>query len=121
MEQHTSKQLEKSAWAPYFTELTQRHPDVEIAIEILGGEVGHAVEASALLLEDAVYDERSDAFEIAGSRRAGAAKQVLRHFVDHPRSIWVANGGDVPEAIEVDHGDGMKTLIRIGPAFALEG
>jgi len=118
--ERTSKELDRRSWESYFTQLTQRHPDLEVSIEIVGGEVGHGVEATALMLEDFVYDERSDVFEVAGSRRIGGSRQVLRHFVSHPRSIWVEDGVDVPSAIEVDHGDGLKTLVRTGRALALE-
>lgn len=113
--EHKSEELEKKSWASYLTELSRDNPALEVSIEIIGGEVGHGIEATALRFEDAVYDERSDVFEISGSRTAGSSRQVLRHLVSQPRTIWVADGTGLPTAIEVDHGDGTRTLIRLAP------
>lgn len=119
--ERSSKQLEKPEWSSYLTEVAQRHRDLEISIEIVGGEVGHGVEATDMQLEDLVYDEREDVFEIAGSRTLGGSRQVLRHFVTHPRQIWVEEVAGEPAALEIEHEDGLKTLVRTGHAGARGG
>lgn len=112
----SSREIDKQAWASYLTQVAQEHRDLEISIEIVGGEVGHGIEATDMQLEDLVYDERSDELEIAGSRRVDSSRQVLRHFVSHPRSVWVEEVAGEPAAIEIDHGDGVKTLVRMSHA-----
>lgn len=117
----SSREIGKQAWASYLTRVAQEHRDLRISIEIVGGDVGHGVEASDLQLEDLVYDERSDELEVAGSRRADGTRQVLRHFVSQPRSVWVEEVAGEPASIEIDHGDGLKTLVRMSRAPELPG
>jgi hypothetical protein len=109
--ERASEELSKDAWATYFTELSRGHPGVEISIEILGGEIGRGIEASSLRFEDLVYDQRNDVLEVAGSTQAGASRQVLRHFVSGPQRIWVERRSGLPNAIEIDDAEGLKTLV----------
>lgn len=108
-----SGELSRDSWAAYFTEFSRGHPEVEITIELIGGEAGHGIEAASLRFEDAVYDERNDVFEIAGSTQAGSSRQVLRHFVSHPRRIWVERPAGLPNAVEIDDADGLRTLVLV--------
>jgi hypothetical protein len=67
------------------------------------------------------YDPRDDVLEVAVGGRGVRYPIVLRHFISNPKTISVEETGEPdPAAIEVTDPSGVRTLIRLFEAPALE-
>jgi hypothetical protein len=114
-----TRELDRSDWERFFTTASALLPTSEISIEVLT-DAGHYVEADSMLLESLLYDARSDMFEVACLRGGAYSPQVLRHFVAAPRRISVdCRGSGPPGWIEVEAGDGDRTLVHIAAVSSI--
>jgi len=110
--------LPRDGWRAYFDDLSHRLATERTVVELRGAELGAQVQAEGLVLSGLSYDDRDDILVIGLS--PGGPDEVLEHIVSSPQRIEVVSGEDLlPATIEVEDGDGIRTLLRLGAAPAL--
>jgi hypothetical protein len=113
-----TNELARDGWRAYFDELSRSLTTTQATVEIDGPNLGAQVQAEGLLLSGITYDDRDDILVVALS--PGGPAESLEHFVSSPQRISVeSSGGILPSAIEVEDGEGQRTLVRLKPAAAI--
>ena len=109
-------------WPPsarsYFDELSRTLATTRATVEIEGPDLGAQVQADDLILSGISYDDRDEVLVIGLS--PGGPAESLQHFVSGPRRITVESSDEgLPASIEVEDGEGQRTLVQLKPAPAL--
>lgn len=84
---------------------------VEATIEVDGADVGAQIAAERLTLTGISYDDRANVLAIALEVLGGRGD--YEHFVDHPTKVYVARDQGRPIAVEIEDGEGRKTIVSL--------
>lgn len=110
------EEIPRAAWQEALELLTKEHEGYEVTIELVGEEVGDQEEATGLPLNAIGYDRKDDVIVVAVGGHSARFPVVLRHIINHPRTIWVHPPGPAPtRAVWVVDADGVATLVRLHP------
>jgi hypothetical protein len=113
-----TSELPRNTWGAYFDELSRGLATVRASVEVEGPEIGAQVEEEGLELNGITYDHGDDILVVGLS--PGGAAETLEHIVSSPRRIEVVSGEDLlPATIDVQDGEGNRTLLRLSTAPAL--
>ena len=107
----TTRKLDPSDWRAYCDSLSKALLGKQAEIEVASLTLGSQIEADWLPLLGIVYDEKSDAFEIA---LAG-----LDHIVPHPREFYVDEGADGVSSLAIADDAGTRQIIRLREPLTL--
>jgi hypothetical protein len=107
-----TREIPQSDWQAYFDDLSRRLQAPPVTVEVDGAEIGAQIEAEHTTLAGISYDRRDDVLVVGVGSHGG---EQLEHLVSNPRQIYVAEG-DGEMTIDVQDGEGIKTLIRVQPA-----
>ena len=113
MSQET-EELPRSKWRDVLELLTREHKDDDVTIEVLVPEFGDLGEAERMPLAYIDYDYKDDALIVAVGGRNRRYPVVLRHMIEHPRTILMhPPRSDAPHTLEVEHSDNSRSLIKL--------
>jgi hypothetical protein len=111
-----TQELPRDSWRTYFDDLSRHLGAVDATIEIDAGDLGAQTEADRLILTGISYDDRDDVlvFMLA---EPGANREDLEHMVQRPQRIVVDSAAAaLPKTIEVEDGEGQRTLVELRAA-----
>jgi hypothetical protein len=116
-----TRELDSGEWVEYFDSIAPRIEGLLVTIEVMSEALGDQVDVERLPLQAIGYDRKDDVLEVAVGGRGVRYPVLLRHFIADPRAISVEESGPPsPSAILVTDASGVKTLIRLFEAPALE-
>jgi hypothetical protein len=107
-----SEELPKSSWHEALESLSKEHQGDELTIEVLALDFGDQEEAEKLPFAYIEYDEHDDTLNVAVGGRDSRYAAVLRHAIEHPRSVVL--GPSVPgesTTLKAVGADDSETLI----------
>jgi len=115
-----SEELSRSSWHETLESLSKEHETDDVTIEVLALEFGDQKEAEKLPFAYIEYDQHDDEVNVAVGGRDSRYAVVLRHGIEHPRSITLAPlTEDGTTTLSVIGGDGAETLVTFYPLPAL--
>lgn len=111
---HTTREIPRETWRPYFDEFSKRIGTVPATLEVVGEDVGAQVEAEHLVLTGISYDDRDDVVVI-GLEAPGDPRQDLERMVEHAARIMVATDDSPPldMTIDIQDAERRQTIIRL--------
>lgn len=112
-----TREIPRDTWRAYFDDLSRHLGTVEATVEIQGQDLGPGahVEAENLILTGISYDDRDDVLVI-GLDAPGGTQEDLEHLVSQPQRIILDDAeGDIPSTIDVEDGEGHRTLVQLRP------
>jgi hypothetical protein len=109
-----NEELPQSSWKDVLQSLSKEHEGDEVTIEVTALDFGDQYEAEKLPLAYIEYDPHDDSVSVGVGGRDGRYPVVLRHVIEHPKSVVVDT--PAPEelsALEIAAPDGSNTIITI--------
>jgi hypothetical protein len=97
--------LEKSAWHPYFDNVSKLLDGKRAEIEVGSLKIGDQIQAEWLPLLGIVYDPKNDIIEIA--------LEGLDHMIHKPREVYVDQEAVVLTSMEVIDSDDVRQIIKL--------
>jgi hypothetical protein len=107
----TIRKLEKTEWKPVLDLISRVLEAEEAEIEVASLDLGDQVQAEWLPLLGITYDPQDDLVEVA--------LDGLDHMIQHPREIYLDNGGRAVTSIEIVDSEGVKQIVRLKDQLAL--
>ena len=101
----TTRKLDKKQWRTFFDRVTKMLEGKRAEIEVVSLRLGDQVEAEWLPLLGIAYDPNDDIVEIA--------LEGLDHLIPNPREIYVEEGLETVEALEVVDADDVRQIVRL--------
>jgi Family of unknown function (DUF5335) len=101
----TTRKLDKKQWRTFFDRVTKMLEGKRAEIEIVSLRLGDQVEAEWLPLLGIAYDPNDDIVEIA--------LEGLDHLIPNPREIYVEEGPETVEALEIVDADDARQIVRL--------
>jgi len=116
-----TREIDRGEWIDYFDSIAARIEGLLVTIEVMSEGLGDQVDVERLPLQAIGYDHKDNVLEVAVGGRSARYPVLLRHFISDPRTISVEESGPLsPTAILVADAGGVKTLVRLFEAPALE-
>jgi hypothetical protein len=100
----TSK-LAQREWQSYFDRVARGLGTRAVQIEVASLDLGDQVAAEWIGLTNLSYDPKDDVLQVGTDH--------LDHTIPHPAEVWVAEGSDGLEAIEIKRQDGTTEIVRL--------
>jgi hypothetical protein len=100
-----TRQLPKADWPGYFDRAGKALGMRAVQIEVASLDLGDQVEAEWIGLTNLSYDHKGDVLQIGTDH--------LDHNVHHPSEIWVKEGTDGLESVEIKRRDGITEIVRL--------
>lgn len=97
--------LPRSEWKSYFDRVSRELPSEQAEIEIAGLDLGDQFETEWTSLEGLSYDPKDELFSVF--------LPGLEHNIRRPKEIFVDDGVDGLQSVEVVDGDGRRHIIRL--------
>ena len=117
----TTTELAAARWQEYFDSIAPNIAGMLATIEVMSEQLGDQVDVQQLPLQAISYDPKDHMLEIAVGGRGVRYPVLLRHFISDPQTISVEESSSLmPTAILVTDAGGVRTLIRVSEAAALE-
>ena len=101
----TTRKLDKKQWRTFFDRVTKMLEGKRAEIEVVSLRLGDQVEAEWLPLLGIAYDPNDDIVEIA--------LEGLDHLIPNPREIYVEEGPETVEALEVVDADDVRQILKL--------
>jgi hypothetical protein len=108
-----TRKLDPADWQAYFDRVGQGLGPRTVQIEVAALDLGDQVEAQWIGLTDLSYDPKSAAIYIGTDQ--------VHHRIERPQEVWVREGPDGLEAIEVLRPDGTQEIVRLAGPLLLPG
>ncbi|RCG29459.1 hypothetical protein DQ384_20690 [Sphaerisporangium album] len=107
-------ELPRDRWREFFDAMTRDYEGADVTIEELRKDFGDLYEAERLPLAYLEYDPKDDQFSVGVGGRDGRYPVVLRHAVDHPRTILAdVVGQGEQRAFDVYDAEGDQTIVTV--------
>ena len=106
-----TKKIEKTQWESYFDSITNFLKGKVATIDVTSLDIGDQLQANEVALFGLTYDPKNDLFEVS--------LEGLDHLILQPKEIYVLNGEDGIEAIEIVTNKGVKQVITLKQALML--
>ena len=97
--------LEKSAWHPYFDNVSKILDGKRAEVEVASLKIGAQIEAEWLPLLGIVYDPKDDIVEVV--------LEGLDHLIYKPREVYVDQEVVELSSMEVIDADGVRQIIKL--------
>lgn len=101
----TTRKLDKKQWRTFFDRVTKMLEGKRAEIEVVSLRLGDQIEAEWLPLLGIAYDPNDDIVEIA--------LEGLDHLIPNPREIYVEEGPETVEALEIVDADDVRQIVRL--------
>jgi hypothetical protein len=109
-------EVPKSTWHEALDSLTREHQGEVVTIEVETSDYGDQLEAEALPFAYVEYDPHDDTVSVGVGGRDGRYPVVLRHVIEHPKSLALdVSGPDGTTALAAAASDGSETIITLRP------
>jgi hypothetical protein len=106
-----TRKLAKSEWHDYFDRVARGLGTRAVQIEVAALNLGDQVAAEWIGMTNLSYDPKDDVLQVGTDH--------LDHNIPHPSEVWVAQGTDGLEAIEVKRDNGTTEIIRLAKPLLL--
>lgn len=106
-----TREIEKGNWQGFFDQVSRALRGKMIQVEIDSLELGAQIELDKLSLNGLSYDKKDDVFIISTEK--------IEHVIHSPRQIFVAEGGEGMNSLEVRAADGSQQIVRFTEPLAL--
>ena len=106
-----TREIEKDNWQSFFDQVSRALQGKLIQIEVDSLELGAQTELNKLSLNGLTYDKRDDAFIVS--------TEEIEHVVRSPQQIFIADGTEGINSIQVRAADGTKQIISFIEPLAL--
>lgn len=115
-----TREIPRDEWVEFFDGFSRQHEGWLITVEVLGSELGAQVEARELRLEGISADLKGD--ENAISIMVGETPDDhVTHTITQPTHVRLEQTREgANEAIQIESGDGVTTLLRFRSAMLPE-
>ena len=109
-----TQEIARDGWDRFFSRFSDDHETQFVAVEVMGHDIGAQVEGRSLLLRGiSRADEDNETLALMFDSVNG---EHLTHMVKNPTHVRVQrSAGDTDEALEIESGDGTRTLLRFPP------
>ncbi|RDD62638.1 DUF5335 family protein [Ferruginivarius sediminum] len=108
-----TRRLDQDELETYFNRIAKALGIRSVEIEVTSLAVGDQIEADWIGMMNISYDPKGDAIDISTDR--------LDHRILHPKVVYVLEGDEGLEAIEVERDDGTKEIVRLRAPLLLTG
>ena len=106
-----TRKIEKENWQSFFDQVSGTLQGKLIQIEVDSLELGAKIEADKLSLNGLTYDSKDDAFVISTDE--------IEHVIRSPQQIFVADGAEGINSLNVRSADGTEQIINFAEPLAL--
>ncbi|MFZ9038543.1 MAG: DUF5335 family protein [Gammaproteobacteria bacterium] len=106
-----TREIARENWQNFFDRVSRALQGKLIQIEIDSLELGAQIEVDRLSLNGLTYDSKDDSFVISTDE--------IEHVIHSPQQIFVGDGGDGVNSLEVRAADGSEQIIRFTEPLAL--
>ena len=106
-----TREIEKRYWQDFFDQVSASLQGKMIRIEVDSLDLGAQVEAEGLSLNGLSYDVRGDTFVIA--------TEAIEHNIRSPQQIFVADGDEGINSIDIRCADGTEQILSFSEPLAL--
>jgi len=106
-----TRKIEKENWQSFFDQVSGTLQGKLIQIEVDSLELGAQIEADKLSLNGLTYDSKDDAFVISTDE--------IEHVIRSPQQIFVADGAEGINSLNVRSADGTEQIINFAEPLAL--
>ena len=106
-----TREIEKGNWQSFFDQVSRVLQGKLIQIEVDSLELGAQTELDKLSLNGLTYDKRDDAFIIS--------TEEIEHVIRSPQQIFVADGTEGINSLQVRSADGTEQIISFVEPLAL--
>src|SRR5438105_3444747 len=114
-----TREIPRQEWPTFFDCFSNEHQDWPTTIEVVGVDVGAQFEAESEPLVGISVDLKGSARGAIEVMVGDRPEENLTHTIPAPARVWVRDGGDTAEeALEIEAGDGSKTLLRFSAGNA---
>jgi hypothetical protein len=112
-----TEQLPQDAWGPYFDSISRDLGTTLATVEVVGRDVGDQIEADHLVLTGISYDYKDDVIVI-GLDAPGGLREEIQRLIDHPRTIYVAQGPATSPGvvIDIEDAEAHHTIVQLEQA-----
>ncbi|MDH3635133.1 MAG: DUF5335 domain-containing protein [Gammaproteobacteria bacterium] len=106
-----TREIEKDNWQSFFDQVSRVLQGKLIQIEVDSLELGAQTELDKLSLNGLTYDKKDDAFIIS--------TEEIEHVIHSPKQIFVADGTEGINSLQVRSADGTEQIISFVEPLAL--
>ena len=106
-----TREIKKDYWQSFFDQISQTLQGKLIQIEVDSLELGAQIEADKLSLNGLTFDSKDDAFVISSDQ--------IEHVIRSPQQIFVADGAQGINSLEIRSSDGTENIINFTEPLAL--
>jgi Family of unknown function (DUF5335) len=105
---------QRQAWREFFDLVTKDHEGDAVTVEIVDREYGDQLEAEQMPFSYLEYDDKDDAVNVGVGGTDGRYPVVLRHVIEHPKSI-LADPLDprTARAFDIVGADDTSTIVTL--------
>jgi hypothetical protein len=106
-----TREIPREEWIRFFDDFSKQHQGWIVSLEVLGSDIGDQEEAAGLPLVGISADAKG------GENRiviivGGRVDDDVTRIIEAPKRVWLKPPQSVAdEAVEVEAGDGTKTLV----------
>jgi hypothetical protein len=97
--------LEKTAWRPYFDNISKTLDGKRAEIEVASLRIGDQIEAEWLPLLGIAYDPKDDLIEVV--------LEGLDHMIPKPQEVYVDQEAVLLTSMEVIDADGVRQIVKL--------
>ena len=106
-----TREIEKDNWQSFFDQVSRVLQGKLIQIEVDSLELGAQTELDKLSLNGLTYDKKDDAFIVS--------TEEIEHVIRTPKQIFVADGSEGINSLQVRSTDGTEQIISFVEPLAL--
>lgn len=99
------RSLEKQQRQAYFERVSRELGTTEAQLEVAGTQLGAQQGSDWVRLMGLTYDPRTDSMEVS--------LEALDHLIQHPQEIYVDDGAEGLQSVEIIDADNNKQIIRL--------
>ena len=105
------RKLDRDEWEAFFDSVSAHACARTVDVEVLSPALGAQHQGRSVPLIGVSYDPRDDALDVA--------MKGLEHRIAAPAQIYVDEGPQGLESVEVALGDGSKQILKFAPVLQL--
>jgi hypothetical protein len=107
-----TREIPRSEWNQFFAEFTRENRGAHTTIEIIGRDIGDQVQIADQPLDGIAADDKDGESRI-WITFAGSGSDHLSHSVENPAAVRLRST-TTGTTLEVESGDGFKTIVQLG-------
>ncbi len=106
-----TREITRENWQDFFDQVSRALQGKLIQIEVDSLELGAQIEVDKLSLNGLTYDSKDNSFIVSTDE--------IEHVIRSPQHIFVSDGSDGVNSLEVRAADGSEQIIRFTEPLAL--